>query len=127
MLFPERFVLAEPPARFGERLSRQSAIRDAADPRARDQPRLLEDAQVLGNGRSRNVERLAELADGTRSASQLLEDRSARGIGQRPEHRIESVDRSHGVGGDASERATISAFRPAAALRNSAVSRAATA
>ena len=65
---------------------------DSADPGACDQTRPFEHAQVLGDGGSRHVERLAECANGTCPVRQLLEDPSTRGIGQRREHRVKGID-----------------------------------
>jgi hypothetical protein len=82
-------VLKEPSARVGERIRGQLTIRDAADLRPRDQARLLEDAQMLGNGWCRDVERLAQDPDGTWVPSQPLEHRATCRVGQRAEDRIE--------------------------------------
>jgi hypothetical protein len=49
LLLPEGLVLGEPLVGFSEWLSRQLAVGDAADFRARDQSRPFEHTQVFGD------------------------------------------------------------------------------
>jgi hypothetical protein len=85
-------VLSEPSAGIGEGAARQRAVRHTSDFGARDQSRLLQDTQVLGDTGRRYGKWLAEFTDGTRSAGQLLEDRPTCGICQRTEHGVKRID-----------------------------------
>jgi hypothetical protein len=54
-----------------------------------EQSRGFENAQVLGDGRQRDVEGRGKFADGSFAAGQPREDGPPCGIGKRPERRIE--------------------------------------
>ena len=58
----------------------------------------FEDAQVLGDGRERDVEGSGEFGDGSFAAGQPRENGAPCGIGKRPERRIDrSVVAGHGI------------------------------
>jgi hypothetical protein len=54
-----------------------------------EQARGFEDAQVLGDGRERDVEGSGKFRDGGLAAGQPRENGAPCGIGKRPERRIE--------------------------------------
>jgi hypothetical protein len=62
---------------------------DAAVDFALEQAGGFEDAQVLRNGRERDVEGSREFGDGGFAAGQTRENGAPCGIGKRPERRIE--------------------------------------
>ncbi len=62
---------------------------DAAVDFTPEQAGGFEDAQVLGDGRERDVEGSGKFADGSFAAGQPRENGAACGVGKRPERRIE--------------------------------------
>src|SRR6187397_2701154 len=80
------------------RLFLQSARPEVADPHAPDllrgdEPRLFQDADVLPHARERHVECLGQIRDGSVGMSELLQDATSGGAGERGEGRIEHVPR----------------------------------
>src|SRR5512134_832406 len=80
------------------RLFIQSAPAESAGPHAPDLLRgdelgLLQDADVLPHAREGHVERLGQVRDRSVGTSELLENAASRGVRERGEGTIESVDR----------------------------------
>jgi hypothetical protein len=94
---PEPLVAGQPGGHLTQRLGLQAAKPRGRPPRARDQTRLLEHLQVLGDGRLGHGERRGELGDGGLTLTQPGQDLPAGGVGERPEHETEPV-RSHITG-----------------------------
>ena len=102
---PERAVLLQPIRGLRERLGFHAARTELRLTAARDEPRALEHAHVLGNGRQRHREPPRQLADRFVAPGKPLEDRAPRGVGERAErlgeqaHNLESqIERLMGDG-----------------------------
>jgi hypothetical protein len=90
---PEGFVTIEPFERALERAPLQPAIDDPADLVARDEPRILEDVEMLDEAGQRHPERLGQIADRLFPGAQPRERRPAGRVGQRAEDGVETVAR----------------------------------
>lgn len=62
---------------------------NAAVDLAFEKPGGLEDAQVFGNRRQRNIERLGQFGDGGLALGEARENGAPGGIGERPEGGVE--------------------------------------
>ena len=89
-LGPEPLVAVEPFVGFVHRLGAQPARHDAAALFPGDQPRILEDVEVLHDRRQRHGERLGEIADTDGVAvAQARQQRPPRRIGEGGERAVE--------------------------------------
>src|SRR4051794_24980721 len=91
----EPFVPAPAVPLEPRRLFLQSARAKLARPHAPDllrgdEPRLLQNADMLLHARERHVERLGELRDRRVGSSELLQNATSRGVRERGERSIES-------------------------------------
>lgn len=82
---PLRPMLSDPPLRTLQPPRLEAAGADPTDLLGPDDTAVLEDLDVLHDGRERHREGGSELADRNWSAAQLLNHRSASGVSQRPE------------------------------------------
>jgi hypothetical protein len=86
---PEPAVPFDPPGGLTHRVRHQPAAPRPSIPLANDQSRPLQDAEVLRDGRKRHREGLRQLGDGGLALCEPVQDRPARGVGQRAEGRVE--------------------------------------
>jgi hypothetical protein len=89
LAFPEDAVRVDPCGGVLHRSWSEAAAVDPAADLSVEQARGFEDAQVLGDGRERDVERSGKFGDGSFAAGQTGEDGAPCRIGERPERRIE--------------------------------------
>src|SRR5829696_3322025 len=89
---PEATVLLKPRGRVAERRALQPRRAQLGGPSARDQPRVLEDLQVLGDRLDGDRERLRELAHARVALGEPVEDRTARRVRECRERAAELVD-----------------------------------
>jgi hypothetical protein len=87
--FPEDPVGFNPGSGVLHRSWSEAAAVDAAGDFAPEQASGFENAQVLGDRGQRDVEGRGKLGDGGFAAGQARENGAPRGIGKRPERRIE--------------------------------------
>ena len=85
---PEFLVALEPFERAFHRTGLELAAHDAADLFAFDEPRILENGQMLDDSRQRHADRRGELADRTLAMPEPDQDRAPRRIGERAEDGI---------------------------------------
>ena len=84
-------MAVEPLERALERAALQTATHDAADLVARDEPGILQDAQMLDKTRQRHPERLGQLADRMLAVAELRQHGAPRRIGERAEYGVETA------------------------------------
>ena len=89
MAFPEDAVGFDPGCGVLHRSGSKAAAVDAAVDFTPEQSCGLEDTQVLGDGRERDIEGSGKFGDGGFATGQPRENGAPRGIGKRPERRIE--------------------------------------
>src|SRR6478672_1614568 len=87
---PELAVPLEPRRLFLQSARAQLARAHAPDLRRGDEPRLLQNADVLLHARERHVELLGEVRDRSIGASELLQNATPRGVRERGERSIKS-------------------------------------
>src|SRR5262245_60052695 len=87
---PALAVPLEPPCLFLQSARAQLARPHAPDLLRGDEPRLLQNADVLFHARERHVELLGKVGDRSVGSSELLQDATPRGVRERGERRIES-------------------------------------
>src|SRR5579862_2449080 len=92
---PEALVVAHPLRDFAQRRPPEFDEVLAADHLAPDEPRILEDLQVLGDGVERHLERLGDLGHALRALRQAIQDRPAGGVGDRAEDVAQVVHAFH--------------------------------
>src|SRR6188472_2226574 len=90
-LVPEAAVLLEPAGSLAERLALDRRGPQLPVLRARDQPGLLEDLQVLGDGLKADRERLGEFIHGRVALFEAGKDRPPRGVRERREGEAEVI------------------------------------
>jgi hypothetical protein len=86
---PEHFVMPQPGKRAGGRALPQRATHHPPRLASRDEPGLLEDAEMLDEPGQRHPVRRRQLAHRAFAVAQVRKDGTARGIGERAEHGIE--------------------------------------
>jgi len=84
---PENPVIVEPGIDDAERLGVQLVQAAPARAAFAHEAGAAQQAQVLGNGRSRNGEGFGDLSGGEAARSQKVQDRAAGGVGERAEGR----------------------------------------
>src|SRR5690349_6370368 len=87
---PALAVPLEPHRLFLQSARSQLARPHASDLLRGDEPRLLQNADVLLHARARHVERLGEVRDRSVGSSELLQNATPRGVRERGERSIES-------------------------------------
>jgi hypothetical protein len=92
---PEAAVVRDPFRRARQRLGGEAAAVDPALARPREQAGVLEDAEVLGDRGQGDGEGLGQLGDRRLALRETGQQRAARGIGERPERRVEGQRLAH--------------------------------
>src|SRR5581483_1651455 len=82
---PELAIPLEPRHRFVQSLRAQAARPHAPDLLGRDEPRLLQNADVFFHARQRHLELLGQLRDRSVASSELLQHATPRGVRERGE------------------------------------------
>jgi len=90
---PEFLVALEPFERGFHRAGLELAGHDAADLFAFDEPRILENGQMLDDAGQRHADRRGQLADRALALTEPDQDRAPRRIGERAEDGIEPARR----------------------------------
>lgn len=88
-MFPENSVSLDPCRSVLHGLGSQPAVVYAAVFFAREQSRAFEHAQVLGDGRQRNMKRLGQLGHRRSPLGQPRENGAASGVGERGKGRVQ--------------------------------------
>jgi hypothetical protein len=83
--------VSDPSGGVRERRGHEPAAADAPGALAHEEPRLLEDAEVLRDRGEREVERLRQLGHVRGTDRQAGQHRSPRGIGKRVKGRVEGA------------------------------------
>lgn len=86
---PFALLLGDPSAELPQSIDVEPAWPPLTVDPLMDQAATTQYADVTGDGLVGEVERFGELADGRLAASQPGDDRPARSIGERGEHRVE--------------------------------------
>jgi hypothetical protein len=89
LVLPEDAIVLDPAGGVFHGLGSEAAAVDAAVDFAAQQAGALQDAQMLGHGRERDVEGRGELGDCSFAEGQAGEDGSAGGIGEGAEGGVE--------------------------------------
>jgi len=82
LALPEDAVLGDPVCGLLHGLRGEPAMAHATDLVLRDKTGLLENAQMLHNGRQRHVVGMGELGNGRRALGESRDNRPARGVGE---------------------------------------------
>ena len=90
-LSPEFFITRKPRGSVVHRLGQERALYYASFFRTANQPGAREHAQVFHEAGQRHIMWLCELRDWQVASAQGFQHRSARGIGKRTEHGVETI------------------------------------
>jgi hypothetical protein len=96
-VFPECRVARDPVLSRSEGAGNEAKVPGPSLFPGRDEPRVLEDADMLRNGGKRHRKRPRELSDGLLGASEPREDRAPARVGQSRERCVEAGTVNHMV------------------------------